>query len=56
MDRVATGDMDEYEYDDLEDKILGAILNAGRPVFKAQTTPPIKPKPSRDLHSIIILQ
>ena len=53
MDRVATGDVEDDEYDDLEDEILGVILDAGRPVFKAQTTPPIKPKTSRDLHGII---
>ncbi|KAG9249961.1 uncharacterized protein F5Z01DRAFT_667628 [Emericellopsis atlantica] len=53
MDRIATGDVEDDEYDDMEDEILEIILNAGRPVFKAQTTPQIESKTSRDLHGII---
>lgn len=53
IDRIATDDVEEDEYDGLEDEILEVILNAGRPVFKAQATPQIEPETSRDLHSII---
>lgn len=50
LDRAAS-DVDDDEYEELEDKVLGVVLDAGRPIFKAQSTLHMKLNPPRDLHS-----
>jgi len=53
LNRAASDDVDDDEYDELEDEILGIILDAGRPIFEAQAKLNTKIKSPRDVHSAI---
>ncbi|KJZ70014.1 hypothetical protein HIM_10595 [Hirsutella minnesotensis 3608] len=53
LGRAASDDVDDDEYEELENQILGVILDAGRPIFKTQSTLNVKLNSGRDLHSTI---
>ncbi|KJZ69902.1 hypothetical protein HIM_10713 [Hirsutella minnesotensis 3608] len=53
LGRAASDDVDDDEYEELEDQILGVILDAGRPIFKAEAKLRMKLNSARDLHSTI---
>lgn len=53
LNRAASGDADDEEYEELVDEILEVILEAGKPIFKAAAMLHLRLDSARDLHTAL---
>lgn len=53
LNHLSSGDVEDSERDEIEDEVMEVILDAGRVIFRAQTTSSVELDAPPDLHSVI---